>query len=167
MANSSAAQTLRSKGFKVVEALKGSGHADIFRVRESDDPSCEAYAAKVVSLTGLDAKGRAGAQQEVSLLKGLAAHPNLIAYRESFLEESGTLYIVMSLAEDGDLRRVVAEKQASKRAMHGIKAPAVGTSFSHIKNKHKRSQMVSMMKKRTEEDEGKNTARQEGSRGSW
>lgn len=97
-----------------MEPLKCAGHATIFRVKETDDPGSEAYVAKVVSLTGLDAKGRAIAQQEVSLLKGLAAHPNLIAYRESFLEEAGILYIVMTLAEDGDLRTLVTRFQASK-----------------------------------------------------
>lgn len=47
--------------------------------------------------------------QEVSLLKGLSAHPNLIAYRQSFMEEPGQLFIVMSLADGGDLRCVVTE----------------------------------------------------------
>eukprot|EP00418_Pyrodinium_bahamense_P052353 CAMPEP_0179164670 /NCGR_PEP_ID=MMETSP0796-20121207/80840_1 /TAXON_ID=73915 /ORGANISM="Pyrodinium bahamense, Strain pbaha01" /LENGTH=456 /DNA_ID=CAMNT_0020867169 /DNA_START=46 /DNA_END=1414 /DNA_ORIENTATION=+ len=109
------ADKLRARGFQVVQNLKGAGHATIFRVKETEDPSADAYVAKVVSLTGLDAKGRASAQQEVSLLKGLAAHPNLIAYRESFMEEADLLYMVMSLAEDGDLRRVVTESQAAKR----------------------------------------------------
>eukprot|EP00929_Paragymnodinium_shiwhaense_P003080 TRINITY_DN103489_c0_g1_i1.p1 TRINITY_DN103489_c0_g1~~TRINITY_DN103489_c0_g1_i1.p1 ORF type:complete len:454 (-),score=75.82 TRINITY_DN103489_c0_g1_i1:319-1680(-) len=106
------AGTLRSRGFPVVFPLKGTSHCEIFCVRETTEPDAEAYVAKVVSLTGLDAKGRASAQQEVSLLKGLAAHPNLIAYRESFLEDAGgagILFIVMSLAEDGDLRRVVTD----------------------------------------------------------
>lgn len=106
------AGTLQNKGFPVVFPLKGTSHCEIFCVRETTEPDAEAYVAKVVSLTGLDAKGRASAQQEVSLLKGLASHPNLIAYRESFLEDAagaGILFIVMSLAEDGDLRRVVTD----------------------------------------------------------
>lgn len=117
-AESVLASKLRDRGFKVVQPLKSaSGHAAIFRVQETDAPGAEPYVAKVVSLTGLDAKGRASAQQEVSLLKGLSAHPNLIAYRESFLEEAGMLFIVMELAEDGDLRCVVVESQAAKRVL--------------------------------------------------
>mmetsp|Transcript_75404 Transcript_75404/g.121720 ORF Transcript_75404/g.121720 Transcript_75404/m.121720 type:complete len:458 (-) Transcript_75404:103-1476(-) len=108
---------LRDRGFQVVEPLKCAGHAAIFRVRDRIDDDTESFVAKVVCLTGLDAQGQAGAQQEVSLLKGLSAHPNLIAYRESFLEEAGILFIVMSLAEDGDLRRVVTEAQAVKRVL--------------------------------------------------
>jgi len=74
------------------------------------------FVAKVVSLMGLDEKGRASALQEVSLLKGLSRHPNLIAYRDSFeITEAGILYIVMTLAEDGDLRAAVTESQAAKR----------------------------------------------------
>eukprot|EP00931_Biecheleriopsis_adriatica_P100452 TRINITY_DN75770_c0_g1_i1.p1 TRINITY_DN75770_c0_g1~~TRINITY_DN75770_c0_g1_i1.p1 ORF type:complete len:477 (-),score=99.42 TRINITY_DN75770_c0_g1_i1:42-1364(-) len=111
------ATRLRERGFQVVEPLKCAGHAAIFRVRESDDPATESFVAKVVCLAGLDAQAHAGAQQEVSLLKGLSAHPNLIAYRESFLVDAGILFIVMSLAEDGDLRRVVTEAQAVKRIL--------------------------------------------------
>lgn len=108
---------LRARGFKVVEPLKCAGHATIFRVRESDDPDTESFVAKVVCLAGLDAQGQAAAQQEVSLLKGLSAHPNLIAYRESFLEEAGILFIVMTLAEDGDLRTVVTDALAMERVI--------------------------------------------------
>jgi len=109
------AEKLTNRGFKVVELLKGAGHATIFHVKEAYNPSGAAYVAKVVSLDGLDPKGRASALQEVSLLKGLVAHPNLIGFRESFVEEEILLYMIMSLAEDGDLRHVVTESQASNR----------------------------------------------------
>jgi len=77
----------------------------------------QSFAAKVVNLHGLDDQGRAHAEQEVSFLKGIAGHPNLIAYRDSFLLEAShpRLVIIMSLAEDGDLRVVVKEFQASQR----------------------------------------------------
>jgi len=39
-----------------------------------------------------------------------------------------------------------AKKTREAREVHGIKAPTPGQSFSHIKNKQKRSQMVSLMK---------------------
>lgn len=104
------ADVLVERGYHGVEPLKSiSGHAAIFKVQETEEEGAEQYVAKVVSLLGLDAKGRASAQQEVSLLKGLCSHPNLIAYRQSFMEEAGQLYIVMSLADGGDLRCVVAE----------------------------------------------------------
>mmetsp|Transcript_16569 Transcript_16569/g.42762 ORF Transcript_16569/g.42762 Transcript_16569/m.42762 type:complete len:372 (-) Transcript_16569:124-1239(-) len=110
------AATLVARGFKNVQPLNSaSGSATIFRVQEDDGEGAEQYVAKVVSLISLDAKGRASAQQEVSLLKGLCAHPNLIAYRQSFMEEPGDLYIVMSLADGGDLRCVVVEGMAAKQ----------------------------------------------------
>lgn len=108
---------LHDRGFQTVEPLKCAGHACIFRVRETEEEETEAFVAKVVCLSGLDAQGQAGAQQEVSLLKGLSAHPNLIAYKQSFLEDGGLLFIVMSLAEDGDLCRVVREAQVAKRML--------------------------------------------------
>lgn len=112
------AAVLVARGYKRVQPLKNaSGSAAIFRVQESEEEGAEPYVAKVVSLSGLDAKGCASAQQEVSLLKGLSAHPNLIAYRQSFMEEAGQLYIVMSLADGGDLRCVVAECTSQKRTI--------------------------------------------------
>lgn len=40
----------------------------------------------------------------------------------------------------------IAKRTASNRALNGLKAPAPGTSFAHIKNKQKRGQMVQLMK---------------------
>mmetsp|Transcript_9234 Transcript_9234/g.20614 ORF Transcript_9234/g.20614 Transcript_9234/m.20614 type:complete len:310 (+) Transcript_9234:146-1075(+) len=110
--------TLQSRGFEVTAPIKGAGHAAIFCVREAGDTKDmkdSVYVAKVVSLTPLDAKGKAAALQEVSMLRGLAPHPNLIAYKDSFVSESaGVLLIVMSFAEDGDLRRIVTRTQAAR-----------------------------------------------------
>ncbi|CAK9059827.1 Serine/threonine-protein kinase Nek5 (Never in mitosis A-related kinase 5) (NimA-related protein kinase 5) [Durusdinium trenchii] len=111
------ATRLHGRGFQVVEPFKCAGHASIFRVRENEEVDTEPCVAKVVCLSGLDAQGQAGAQQEVSLLKGLSAHPNLIAYKQSFLEDGGVLFIIMTLAEDGDLCRVVSEAQLAHRAL--------------------------------------------------
>lgn len=111
------ATRLHGRGFQVVEPLKCAGHASIFRVRESEECDTEPSVAKVVCLSGLDVPGQRAAQQEVSLLKGLSAHPNLIAYKQSFLEDGGLLFIIMTLAEDGDLCRVVGEAQVARRVL--------------------------------------------------
>lgn len=80
-----------------------------------DDDEVE-FVAKSISLACLDAKSRACSLQEVSVLRGLAKHPNLIAYRESFIEESiAILVIVMSYAEDGDLRVPVKDAMELQR----------------------------------------------------
>lgn len=41
----------------------------------------------------------------------------------------------------------ITKRIRDNRDIHDLAAPAAGTSFSHIKNKHKRSQMVSLMKR--------------------
>jgi len=103
--------TLAARGFQVIRKLKVTGSCSVFRLAAQKDAT-SLSAAKVVPLAGLDAQGRAHAQQEVSFLKGIEAHPNLIEYRDSFIEDAGgspRLVIVMSLAEDGDLRGVVKD----------------------------------------------------------
>lgn len=105
---------LAPRGFAVVRRLSGTGTCTVYCVAEHGEASGELFAAKVVGMSGLDAMGRASAQQEVSFLKGIKTHPNLISYRDSFLAET-RLVIVMSLAEDGDLRGVVKESIAAQR----------------------------------------------------
>ncbi|CAK0854127.1 unnamed protein product [Prorocentrum cordatum] len=65
-------------------------------------------------------------------------------------------------ADNRKLQNVQAAKITKKirenRELHNIPAPSPGTSFSHIKNKHKRSQMVSLMKDR-EQKKQKSKAR--------
>eukprot|EP00931_Biecheleriopsis_adriatica_P115761 TRINITY_DN91514_c0_g1_i1.p1 TRINITY_DN91514_c0_g1~~TRINITY_DN91514_c0_g1_i1.p1 ORF type:complete len:363 (-),score=68.91 TRINITY_DN91514_c0_g1_i1:61-1149(-) len=99
---------LHSKGFTIVRKLQASAACSILSVVKDGQTS----AAKVVNLAGLDDQGRLHADQEVSFLKGIGTHPNLISYLESFLMEN-RLVIIMSLAENGDLRCVVKELQAS------------------------------------------------------
>jgi len=120
MARLTLASALESRGFEMERPLVNSLHSSIYCVREipgsftaAKESSTGPYVAKVVSLGGLDAQGRASALQEVSVLRGIASHPNLIQYRDSFLEEAaGVLLIVMSFAESGDLRNAVANAQA-------------------------------------------------------
>lgn len=47
------------------------------------------------------------------------------------------------------------KKTEEKRMLHNIKPPEPGTSFAHIKNKHKRSQMVRLMKDETSKRKAK------------
>lgn len=111
---------LTSRGFTVERPLKTSVQSAILCVHESAVPEASriTYVAKAVSLNGLEAQGRAAALQEVSVLRGIPAHPNLIEYRDSFLEEAaGVLLIVMSFAESGDLRGVVANTQKSCKTL--------------------------------------------------
>jgi len=106
-------QALQGRGFTVLQKLQGSPSCSIFSVAGKGEFS----AAKVVNLQGLDDQGRIHAEQEVSFLKGIGSHPNLIAYRDSFMLQAACprLVIVMSLAEDGDLRGVVRDFQTSQQ----------------------------------------------------
>jgi ribosome production factor 1 len=50
----------------------------------------------------------------------------------------------------------ITRRIISKRDAHDIPMPTAGQSFSHIKNKHKRSQMVSLMKREQKKQKSKN-----------
>lgn len=56
----------------------------------------------------------------------------------------------------------ITKRIITKRDANNIPKPTAGQSFSHIKNKHKRSQMVSLMKREQKKDKSKKRrARQE------
>jgi NIMA (never in mitosis gene a)-related kinase 1/4/5 len=58
-------------------------------------------------MKGLDSKDRKNALNEVRILASLN-HPQIVAYKEAFYEESTTsLCIIMELAEGGDLQKLI------------------------------------------------------------
>ena len=60
------------------------------------------YVIKRMGLKNASRKERKAAQLEVKLLASLK-HPNIISYKESFMDRSGAMYIVMSYCEMGDM----------------------------------------------------------------
>jgi len=61
------------------------------------------YALKKVTLGKLTSKEKENALNEIRILASIN-HPNVIAYKEAFLEDNNrTLCIIMELAEGGDL----------------------------------------------------------------
>ena len=59
------------------------------------------YVAKKVVLEGLGSREQEGCMMEAGLLKNLV-HPNIVAYKESFLGNN-SLIIIMEYCEVGDL----------------------------------------------------------------
>lgn len=63
----------------------------------------QTYALKKVNMSPLSQKERENALNEVRILASIH-HPNVIGYKEAFIEESEhTLCIVMEYADDGDV----------------------------------------------------------------
>ncbi|KAL0487557.1 serine/threonine-protein kinase Nek1 [Acrasis kona] len=87
----------------VVEKKIGSGsYGNVFVVHSKIDPS-KRYVMKRVPMTGMSAKEKKSANQEVSLLKTLQ-HPNIVSYRDSFMDNNDKdLCIVMTYCQGGDL----------------------------------------------------------------
>ncbi|KAG9391702.1 Nek1 Ser/Thr kinase-like [Carpediemonas membranifera] len=67
------------------------------------------YVVKLINVAQLNAKERADANKEVKIL-GDMKHPNIIGYRESFLEKK-VLHIVMDYADAGDLYAAIQQQK--------------------------------------------------------
>ena len=70
------------------------------------------YVAKKVILEGLGQKEQASCMMEAGLLKNLN-HPNIVAYKESFLGNN-SLIIIMEYCEVGDLSYHIKRKIKNK-----------------------------------------------------
>lgn len=96
--------TLQEHGYGVVRLMKTSSRSMTFRVRDTCQPSPHTYVAKCMSLLDVDKQGRDALQDEIAVLQGLAPHPNLVAYHDSFPDESGdNLFVMTSFADSGML----------------------------------------------------------------
>ena len=68
---------------------------------------------KEISLDGMPASERKAAQSEISILKRLKKHPNIVQYMDSFLEDK-KLHIVMEWAREGDLAMVIKKSKSNR-----------------------------------------------------
>jgi NIMA (never in mitosis gene a)-related kinase 1/4/5 len=87
--------------FVILEKLGEGSYSTVFRVRRKTDN--QEYAMKKVKMNILKAKEKENALNEVRILASLN-HPNIIAYKEAFFEDSSNfLCIVMEYAGGGDI----------------------------------------------------------------
>lgn len=87
--------------FETLGKLGEGAFSNVYRVRRKSDAGL--YALKKVKFSNLGTKERENALNEVRILASIS-HPNIIAYKESFLDEgTNTLCIVMEYADSGDL----------------------------------------------------------------
>jgi NIMA (never in mitosis gene a)-related kinase 1/4/5 len=98
------------ENFEVIRKLGDGAFSSVFKVSRKSDGQC--YALKRVKLASLSIKEKENALNEIRLMASFS-HPNIIAYKDSFIDEnSNTLCIVMELAEGGDLmKRIVEHKK--------------------------------------------------------
>lgn len=96
--------------FQILEKLGNGSFSNVFRVIRNSDSLV--YALKKVKFSTLSQKEKESALNEVRILASFT-HPNLIAYKEAFIDEStSTLCIVMELADE-DLQKKISFHKSS------------------------------------------------------
>ena len=89
--------------FEIIRKLGEGAFSCVYKVHRKSDG--QTYALKKVKLGNLNMKEKENALNEIRIMASFS-HPNIIAYKESFIDESSnTLCIVMELAEGGDLMK--------------------------------------------------------------
>lgn len=91
--------------YEIIEEIGQGMFSIVYKVREK--LSGEFYAMKKIEYDRLKPKEKDYAKAEIRILKKIS-HPNIIKFKDSFFENS-FLYIVMELAQEGDLQKRISE----------------------------------------------------------
>ncbi|CDW85297.1 protein kinase domain containing protein [Stylonychia lemnae] len=91
--------------FHVMQKLGEGAYSQVFKVKRISDGA--EYAMKKVKMIKLSERERQNAVNEVRILASIQ-HPNIIAYKEAFFEDSTScLCIIMEYADGGDLLKQI------------------------------------------------------------
>ena len=98
--------------FKVLDNIGKGAYSVVQKVQRKSDG--QIYALKRVLLKGLSKKEQENALNEVRILASIQ-HPNIISYKETFLEDSPeALCIIMEYADGGDLYQKITDMKKFK-----------------------------------------------------
>lgn len=99
-----------------IESLLGDGaYSTVYKVKRKEDGKI--YGLKKVKISGLSEKERLNALNEVRILASVK-HPNVIAYKEAFLDEdSSCLCLILEYCDDGDLFQKITNLSKRKKFM--------------------------------------------------
>lgn len=98
--------------YKVIDTIGKGAYSNVYKVKRKSDG--QIYALKKVLLKGLSKKEKENALNEVRILASVQ-HPNIISYKECFLEESpAALCIIMEYCDGGDLYQKIVEQKKKK-----------------------------------------------------
>ena len=101
-----------AKDFKILCSIGKGAYSTVQKVQRLSDGKI--YALKRVLLKGLSKKEKENALNEVRILASVQ-HPNIISYKEAFLEENpSSLCIIMEYADGGDLYQKIVEQKKKK-----------------------------------------------------
>ena len=94
------------------------------------------YAIKTLNLQNISQKERVNIETEINLLQELK-HPNIVLYKESFLDENQNLNIVTTFCEGGDLYQKIFKTQKNyfpeKIIINSLVQLLLGLSYIHDK----------------------------------
>lgn len=93
--------------YEILQEIGEGAFSKVFKVCHKT--TGEDLAMKVIEYDRLSEKQREYAQEEINILKNTKS-PHIITYKESFFDDQ-KLYIVMELAENGDLQHKIFEYQ--------------------------------------------------------
>ena len=94
------------------------------------------YAIKTLNIQNVSQKERINIETEIKLLQELK-HPNIVLYKESFLDENQNLNIVTTFCEGGDLYQRIFQTQKNyfpeKTIINALVQLLLGLSYIHDK----------------------------------
>ena len=93
--------------YEIIKSLKGGAFGQVYLARHKQEKKL--YAIKKVKTREMSEKDRKATMQEVKLLQKLS-HPNIVAYKDSFIDRDQYFNIVMDYCDGGDMYTKIKER---------------------------------------------------------
>lgn len=103
----------REDHYEVVRPIGSGSFGQVFLVLHKKER--KQYVMKSIELQSVPAEGREATKLEVRLLSTMR-HPNIVAYRDSFINSAGFLCIMMEYCEHGDIFTFLQEVRSTQCA---------------------------------------------------
>lgn len=96
--------------YKELELIGNGSFGQVYRVLQTEEK--KEYVCKRIKTKDLNEKDRKNIENEVAVLQKLR-HPNIVAYKDSFLDSENNLNIIMSYCEGGDMYNRIKEAEST------------------------------------------------------
>ena len=123
-----------SEKYDIIEIIGQGMYGKVYKAINKSEQKY--YAIKTLNFQNVSEKERLNIEMEINLLQELK-HPNIVLYKESFLDENQNLNIVTTFCEGGDLYQKIFKTQKNyfpeKVIINSLVQLLLGLSYIHDK----------------------------------
>lgn len=97
-----------SSDYSIIKAIGSGNYGQVYLAYNKKEK--KEYAIKKINFNSINSKERENIENEIKLLEELR-HPNIIYYKETFLDDKNNLNIVMAYCDGGDMYSMIRKNK--------------------------------------------------------